>query len=408
MKKNVLLLIATITAVIWAVLGHFMLDQLMVLEFSEINTLIDNQDYSFILVMVARALFALFSVLMILFSFLAYKNETKSKKVIAFIFSVLTLNILGSIIIGLFMNANATSEDEKEIENQRSRMKLYSVGSYFFLVIIALFIVIPFYWMVSTSLKSDAELQVTGAPSLYPLEFTLSNYATIFEDTGVWGYMQNTLLISLLSTIGGTILSILTAFALSRLSFKGKEVIFIILLATMMIPGEMMAATNYVTVVRLGWSNPVGRAADYYWGAISAMTIPFLVSIFHVYQLRQNFRQIPNELYYAAKVDGTSDWKYLWTVMVPIASSGIVTITILKMMGAWNSYVWPNLIAARENRLITHWVRSEAARATEGSTFYPVNRQMAATIVVTIPILIIFIVFKKYIMRGVSRSGIKG
>jgi multiple sugar transport system permease protein len=173
-----------------------------------------------------------------------------------------------------------------------------------------------------------------------------------------------------------------------------------LLLATMMIPGEMMVITNFVTVSKFGWYDADGV------GSFLAMIVPFLVSIFHIYLLRQNFRQIPNELYYAAKVDGCGDFKYLWKVMVPMAKSSLVTIIILKLMGTWNAYIWPNLVANEKYKLVTVWLRSSFNDEITNTPM--LNVQMAATIIVTLPLLLLFIFFRKYIMSGVSRSGTKG
>lgn len=214
---------------------------------------------------------------------------------------------------------------------------------------------------------------------------------------------MNTLIVAGFSTIGGTIFSILVAFALARLNFKGRETIFIILLATMMIPGEMMVISNYITVSRLGWTNDEGI------GSYLAMIVPFFISIFHIYLLRQTFRQIPNELYYAAKVDGCKDFKYLRRVMVPMAKSSIITVVILKLMGAWNAYIWPDIVANEKFKLITSWLRSSFTdQINTGSGRVLLNYQMAATVIVTVPLLLLFIFFRKYIMSGVSRSGVKG
>jgi multiple sugar transport system permease protein len=168
-----------------------------------------------------------------------------------------------------------------------------------------------------------------------------------------------------------------------------------------MIPGEMMVLSNYVTVSRLGWVNDDGI------GSYLAMIVPFTVSIFHIYLLRQNFKQIPDELYYAAKIDGSTDFKYLWQIMVPMAKSSIITITILKLMGSWNAYIWPNLVANSKYKLVTSWLRSSFVDEAEGGRVL-MNYQMAATVIVTVPLLIFFVVFRKYIMSGVSRSGVKG
>lgn len=216
-------------------------------------------------------------------------------------------------------------------------------------------------------------------------------------------YLINTLIVGLSSTIIGTFLSIVTAFALSRLNFKGKDVLFAIMMATMMIPGEMMVIANYVTVSKLGWveGNELFKGSQYL-----SMVIPFLVTVFHIYLLRQNFKQIPDEMYYAAKIDGTSDWKYLWRIMVPLAKSSIITITILKLMGAWNAYIWPNLVAGKDYKLITVWLRTSFQDNQTGRIL--VEQQMAATVVVLLPLLFVFIFLRKYVMRGLSRGGIKG
>ncbi len=216
-------------------------------------------------------------------------------------------------------------------------------------------------------------------------------------------YLLNTLIVGISSTIVGTFMSIIGAFALSRLEFKGRDTIFKVMLSTMMIPGEMMVITNYGTVSRLGWTD---QAPAFSGAPFLAMTVPFLVTVFHIYLIRQNFRQIPNELYYAAKVDGTSDFKYLWKVMVPLANSSITTITILKLMGSWNAYIWPNLVAGQNFKLITVWLRS--AFVDQESNRIAVERQMAATVIVLIPLLLVFIFLRKYIMRGVARGGTKG
>ena len=191
------------------------------------------------------------------------------------------------------------------------------------------------------------------------------------------------------------VITILTAFAFARLEFKGKETLFALLLATMMIPGELFTITNYSTVTSLGWIN-----------TYTVLIVPFLVSVFYIYLLRQNFLQIPNELYLAAKVDGTTDLKYLWKVMIPLALPTLISITILKMMGAWNSYMWPRLVANDDaHRLITNGLRNAFTEST-GDVNIPV--QMAAVAIVSAPLFLVFVFLRKYIMKGVSRSGIKG
>jgi multiple sugar transport system permease protein len=216
--------------------------------------------------------------------------------------------------------------------------------------------------------------------------------------------MFNTIVVAIFSTLGTLITTIFAAFAFARLKFAGREALFMLFLATMMIPGEMMVISNYITVATFGWVSESQSLLDAYL----AMIIPFWVSVFYIYLLRQNFKQIPNELYLAAKVDGKSDWNYLWKVMVPLASPTLISITILKFMGTWNSYVWPNLVVPTNNdyRLISNGLRGSGFTDISGETQY--GYQMAATVLVTVPLFLLFVFFRKYIMKGVGRAGIKG
>lgn len=283
---------------------------------------------------------------------------------------------------------------EETIRREKVFKIIKYIICYTFLGILAVFMIVPFYWMIATSLKTEAEIEL-AVPTFYPHLLAISNYPKAIKTLNAWRLIYNTVVVGVWSTIGTLVTTILAAFAFSRIEFKGRELIFNIFLATMMIPGEMMVISNYITVSSL-------NGKDTYW----AMIVPFLISVYYIYLLRQNFKQIPNELYYAAKVDGTSDLKYLIKVMVPIATPTLITITILKMMGAWNSYVWPTMITTKDDmRLITTGLR-ESFTSNEGRTIQ--GQQMAATTVVTAPLLIVFIVLRKYIMRGVSRSGIKG
>lgn len=284
---------------------------------------------------------------------------------------------------------------------------------YGFLTIMAIFMILPFYWMIITSLKSQTEIELYN-PTFFPtMGFEWDNYkyvlSTAFQKANnngkvsfdVWRLMYNTLVVGVFSTIGTVVTTVMSAFAFSRIKFPGRELLFTLFLATMMIPGEMMVISNYITVV--GKMN----GTNTYW----AMIVPFLISVYYIYLLRQNFRQIPDELYYAAKVDGTSDIKYLLKIMVPIAMPTLITITILKLMGSWNAYVWPEMVtretgnAQETMKLISNGLRTSFSdsegRAAQG-------RQMAAATVVLTPLLVVFICLRKYIMRGVSRSGIKG
>ena len=258
----------------------------------------------------------------------------------------------------------------------------------------AIIVVFPFYWMLISSVKSLSEYQRT-IPTLWPETILFSNYVEAFTQANLGRLFLNTLYVGVVSTLLSLVITVLSAFAFARLEFKGKNALFAALLATMMIPGELFTITNYVTVHSLGWMN-----------TFTVLIVPFLVSIFYIYLLRQNFMQIPNELYLAAKVDGTSDIKYLWKVMIPLALPTLISITILKMMGAWNSYVWPRLVANEEAyQLITNGLRN-AFTDVDGNANIPV--QMAAVAIVSFPLFLVFIFLRKYIMKGVSRSGIKG
>ena len=275
------------------------------------------------------------------------------------------------------------------------------IFTYLFLTVMGIVIIFPFYWMIITSLKTGDEIKAL-VQTFYPHVVRWENYTEAFQRLDFGVLLRNTLTVGIISTIGTIITTILAAYAFARLTFKGRDLVFTFLLGSMMIPGEMMVISNYISVSRLGWTS-----SGNYIGNFSAMIIPFWVSIFYIYLLRQNFKQVPNELYLAAKVDGKSDWEFLWKVMVPLAMPTLTTIFILKLMGAWNSYVWPNLIATgnKDIYLITNGLRETFSTADNVNDY---GAQMAATVIVTVPLLLLFIFFRKYIMRGVGRAGIKG
>ena len=266
--------------------------------------------------------------------------------------------------------------------------------TYAFLIAMALIVLFPFYWMIISSLKTLDEYRLS-VPTFWPTRVMFGNYAEAFTTANLGKLFLNTAYVGVVSTLLSLVITVLSAFALARLEFKGRETLFSALLATMMIPGELFTITNYLTVSQLGWLN-----------SFKVLIIPFLVSVFYIFLLRQNFLQIPNELYLAAKVDGCGDLKYLWKVMVPLSLPTLISITILKMMGAWNSYIWPRLVANKEEySLITNGLRN-AFTDTAGDVNYPV--QMAAVAIVSAPLFLVFLFLRKYIMAGVSRSGIKG
>ena len=286
-------------------------------------------------------------------------------------------------------------QDMQKVSQRQKVVKIcVQVLLYAFLVVMAIIVLFPFYWMINSSLKTLEEYRLS-VPTFWPKKIMFSNYANAFKTANLGKLFLNTMYVGIISTLLSLVITVLTAFAFARLEFKGKNTLFAALLATMMIPGELFTITNYQTVTNFGWMN-----------TFKVLIIPFLVSVFYIYLLRQNFLQIPNELYLAAKVDGTSDLKYLWKVMIPLALPSLISITILKMMGAWNSYIWPRLVANDlDHQMITNGLRN-AFTATTGDVDYPL--QMAAVAIVSAPLFLVFIFLRKYIMKGVSRSGIKG
>ena len=287
---------------------------------------------------------------------------------------------------------------EKDLQQTTAQQRVVKFTvkffTYLFLCVMALIVLFPFYWMIISSLKTLEEYRLS-VPTFWPQQIMWSNYAEAFTTANLGRLFMNTLYVGVFSTILSLVITVLSAFAFARLEFKGKDTLFVLLLATMMIPGELFTITNYITVTQFGWI-----------GTFTVLIVPFLVSVFYIYLLRQNFLQIPNELYLAAKVDGTSDLKYLWKVMIPLSLPTLISITILKMMGAWNSYIWPRLVANDEaHRMITNGLRN-AFTDTTGDVNYPV--QMAAVAIVSAPLFLVFVFLRKYIMAGVSRSGIKG
>ena len=287
--------------------------------------------------------------------------------------------------------------DMKQVSSRQKAVKIaVKIALYAFLITMGIIVLFPFYWMIISSLKTMSEYR-RSIPTLVPRYFDARNYIEVFQnkDLLLGRLFLNTVYVGIVSTVLSLVITVLSAFAFARLEFKGKNALFAFLLATMMIPGELFTITNYKTVNDFGWLN-----------TYTVLIIPFLVSVFYIYLLKQNFMQVPNELYLAAKVDGTSDIKYLWKVMIPLALPTIISITILKMMGSWNSYMWPRLVANDANhRLITNGLRS-AFTDPSGVTDIPV--QMAAVALVSAPLFLVFIFLRKYIMKGVSRSGIKG
>ncbi len=309
----------------------------------------------------------------------------------------------GSLANNVSITIKEGRKTVKSLQRTESIMKVVStVLVYIIIVALALIVVFPFYWMIITSFKSNEEIRA-NSQTFFPTVVMWENYIEVFRTFDFVTYMTNTIVVAIFSTLGTLITTIFAAFAFARLDFAGKNALFFLFLATMMIPGEMMVISNYVTVAAFGWIGLEANLLDSYLANI----IPFWVSVFYIYLLRQNFKQIPNELYLASKVDGKSDWNFLWKVMVPLASPTLISISILKFMGAWNSYNWPRLVANKEEfRLISNGLRGASFTDLEGNILY--GYQMAATVIVTVPLFFLFVFFRKYIMKGVGRAGIKG
>ena len=303
----------------------------------------------------------------------------------------------------------------KETEKKEKTLKIvFSIFSYVFLTIFALIMMFPFYWMVLTSLKQEVfDGRFLGLTNDFFISFSnimRKNYVDVVDPSkfDFLNYLLNTVIVLVISTIGTLFITIFASFAFARLEFKGKDLTFYVYLMTMMIPSELFVITNYISVYRYG-------LLEDRWGVYFAIMLPFFVNVFYIYLLNENFKQIPNELYLASKIDGKSDIKYLFKVMIPIASPTLITIVILKVISTWNAYAWPKIVTGTsgmrsEWTLISVGIRDIANFVyREGDkTFVLQSLQMAATVLVTIPLVIIFIVFRKYIMSGTSRAGIKG
>jgi multiple sugar transport system permease protein len=266
---------------------------------------------------------------------------------------------------------------------------------YGLLTVWAIMVLFPFYWMVLTSLKSYGEYNGEFIPQLFTLSPTLENYLHVFTDVPLAQYLLNTLIFTLATTAIMLVVTVLAAFAFSRLEFRGKNLAFTLFLSLMMIPSELVIITNFVTVTELDLRN-----------SFMGLILPSVASVFYIYLLKENFSQIPDELYYAAKVDGTSDMKYLLKVMVPICKPTLITITILKVIECWNSYVWPRLITDDE----AFYLVSNGIQQIRESGFGRENipAMMAAVVVISAPLILLFLIFRKKIMAGVSRGGVKG
>lgn len=305
------------------------------------------------------------------------------------------------------------SGKDKNVEQMKKTEKTLRVISliviYAILIFAAAIVIFPFLYMIMASFMLEEQVR-EGAflPTLGNFWENVSyNYTETLSRFNYGRYVGNTLLVGLSTTCLSMIVTILSAYAFARLKFRGRDLLFTIFLGTMMIPGEMMVISNYTTMANLGFIGHNQTTMQ----AFVTMVLPFISSVFYIYLLRQNFKQIPNELYLAAKVDGKSDWTYLWKVMVPLAMPTLITIFILSLIGSWNAYVWPKLVVTnQENWLISVAVRGEALALEDpnGTMVTQSSWQMCASVLTVVPLLTLFIIFRKYIMSGTGRAGIKG
>lgn len=290
-------------------------------------------------------------------------------------------------------------EQQLDFQNMQKRtnrrQRALKVLVYGFLSLWALVVLFPFYWMVLTSVKSYGAYNAEHVPALYTLEPTLQNYVDAFTTVPLLGYLINTLIFTIVTTAIMIVVSTLAAYAFARLEFRGKNLLFTLFLSLMMIPSELVVITNFVTVTNLDMRN-----------TFAGLILPSVTSVFYIYLLKENFEQVPDELYRAAKVDGTSDLKYLLKVMVPICRPTIVTITILKVIECWNSYVWPRLITDDP----AYYLVSNGIQEIRENGFGRENipAMMAAVVVISVPLIVLFLIFRRKIMAGVSRGGMKG
>ena len=276
-----------------------------------------------------------------------------------------------------------------------ARKKTFRAVDYFFLVIWALMVLFPFYWMILTSVKSYSTYNAEYIPRFFTLTPTLQNYVDAFTTVSLGRYFVNTIIFTVITTAVMMVVIIPAAFALARLEFPGKSLAFTLFLSLMMIPNELVVITNFVTITNLHLRN-----------TFTGLILPSVTSVFYIYLLKENFEQIPDELYRAARVDGTSDFKYLTRVMLPISKPTLVTIVILKVIECWNAYVWPRLITDDARYFLVSNGIQEIRENGFGRENIPA--MMAAVVVISAPLIVLFLIFRKKVMAGVSRGGTKG
>jgi len=284
---------------------------------------------------------------------------------------------------------------EKIEKNARNRRTARNIITYILLAFWAVIVLFPFYWMLLTSIKSYGAYNSEYIPKFYTLSPTFQNYADAFTAVSLGRYLLNTTIFTVVTTAVMMLVITLAAFAFARLEFRGKNIVFILFLSLMMIPNELVIITNFVTITDLDMRN-----------SFPGLILPSITSVFYIYLLKENFEQIPDSLYYAAKVDGTSDLKYLLKVMIPMSKPTLITIAILKVIECWNSYVWPRLITDDERYFLVSNGIQEIRENGFGRENIPA--MMAAVVVISVPLIVLFLVFRNKIMAGVSRGGLKG
>ncbi len=277
----------------------------------------------------------------------------------------------------------------------RARKRARNIVVYALLTLWGVVVLFPFYWMILTSVKSYGAYNSEYIPKFFTLSPTLQNYVDAFTTVSLGRYLLNTLIFTVATTGIMLVVITLAAYAFAKLRFKGKNLVFTLFLSLMMIPNELVVITNFVTVTNLDLRN-----------TFLGLILPSVTSVFYIYLLKENFAQVPDTLYYAAKVDGTSDLKYLTKVMIPICRPTMVTIVILKVIECWNSYVWPRLITDNP----AYYLVSNGIQEIRENGFGRENipAMMAAVVVISLPLIVLFLIFRKKVMAGVSRGGTKG
>ena len=292
-------------------------------------------------------------------------------------------------------NSVKSSEYAKREKHSVLVSRAFSVVKVLLLVLWTIIVLFPFYWMILTSVKGYAAYNAEYVPKFFTLSPTLANYASAFSEVKLARYFYNTFIFTLFTTVIMVVVTVLAAYAFAMLEFKGKDLVFALFLSLMMIPNELVIITNYVTVTHLNLRN-----------SFPGLILPSVASVFFIYLLKENFEQVPKELYKAAKVDGTSDLKYLVKVLVPICRPTVVTVVILKVIECWNAYIWPRLITDDSAYFLVSNGIQELRETGFGRENIPA--MMAAVVVISLPLIIVFLIFRRRIMEGVVRGGTKG